>query len=103
MLSYSIRVVACITIVSGIFCLVWLRSNFRNVEYELGSLEREMGAVLKERKSLLAERASMLSIHAYGTKAGESMGLGFPDRQKVFYVKRDRGDIPYEASFRRER
>lgn len=98
-LTYFLKAVSCVLVVLGIFAVVGLRSNIRQVEYEIGTLERELGAVLKERKSLLAERASTLSIHAFGTRAGESLGLGFPDRQKVFYVKRDKGDIPYEASY----
>ncbi len=100
-LSYMTRALAVVILVSGIFGVVWLRSSIRSEEYEIGSLERELGGVLKERKYLLAERAQVISIQAMETDAGDGAGMEFPDRKKVFYIKRDRGDIPYEASLRR--
>jgi cell division protein FtsL len=99
MLSYSVKVLVWGVLISGVFGIVSLRSEIRHVEYELGALQRELGGVLKERKDLMAERAALLSIHTVEQRAEEDMGLSFPDRTKVFYVKRDMGDVPYEASF----
>lgn len=101
MVSYVVKVFSCFLVVLGVFGLVWLRSSIRSVEYEIGALERELGGVQKGRKVLVAERASLFSIQKTGKIAGERIGLDFPDRAKVFYVKRDKGDIPYEASFRK--
>ena len=100
MLSYTVKVLACGILILGVFGIVSLRAEIRHVEYELGALERELGGVLKERKDIMADRAALLSIHAVEQRAEGSLGLGFPDRSKVFYVRRDVGDIPYEASFR---
>lgn len=100
MLSYFVKVLACVVLFFGIFGIVSLRAEIRSVEYQLGALERELGGVLKERKNLMAERAALLSINAVEQRAGETLGLDFPDRARVFYVKRDKGDIPYEASLR---
>jgi len=102
MLSYTLKIVVCCILVSGIFGIVSLRAEIRHVEYELGALQWELGGVLRERKDIMAERAALLSIHTVGQRAEGSLGLEFPDRSKVFYVKRDVGDIPYEASFRQK-
>ena len=100
-LSYFFKFVACLVVILGIFGLVWLRSGITRVEYELGSLERELGGVLSEHKSLIAERSSLFSACRVAGGAERELGLEFPDRSKVFYVKRDKGDIPVEAAYRK--
>ena len=81
-LSYTVKVLACLAVIFGIFGLVWLRSSIRSVEYEIGALQKELGGVLKERKLLVAERASLFSIQQVETAASGKLGLGFPDRTK---------------------
>lgn len=98
-LSYFFKCIACLAVILGIFGLVWLRSGIIRVEYELGSLERELGGVLRERKDLVAERASMFSVCKVADGAQQRLGLEFPDRSKVFYVTRDKGEIPVEAAY----
>jgi hypothetical protein len=83
----------------GIFGLVWLRSQTISTEYRIGQLEREKIEALKEEKALYAQMASLLSIQEV---ARSDMDLEFPDRQRVVYVRRDTGDVPYKASLRRE-
>ncbi len=84
---------------TGVFGLVWLRSKVTAMEYRIGMLDREKVEALKEEKSLYAEMSSLLSIEEV---AKNDMGLQFPDRQKVIYVKRDKGGVPYTASLRTE-
>ena len=101
MLSYLLKVSACLVVVIGFFGLIWLRSSIRSVEYELGALENEHWGVLRERAQLEADRATLFSDEKIGAVAVEKLGMEFPDRTMVFYVKRDRGSIPYEAAYRR--
>lgn len=82
---------------SGVFGLVWLRSQITSMEYRIGMIEREKMEALKEEKALYAEMSSLLSIEQV---AKSDAGLQFPDRQRVIYVKRDKGGVPYTASLR---
>ena len=94
-LSYLIAPVLCLMLLSGIFGLVRLRSSVISIEYRIGSLERQKAEALKRQKVLAAELASLLSIQEVGNR---DIALVFPDRQKVFYVNRDTGGVPYSAS-----
>jgi len=82
-----------------IFGLVSLRSRTISMEYRIGHLEREKAEALKEEKTLYAQMSSLLSIQEV---AKVDSGLQFPDRQRVVYVRRDKGDVPYKASLRTE-
>ncbi len=81
----------------GIFSLVWLRSSIRAMEYSIAALDEQRMEILKERKALMAEKASILSIQNVEHKTGEKLGLVFPDRVKVVYVKKG-NTMPYRAS-----
>jgi hypothetical protein len=83
----------------NIFGLVWLRSQITSTEYRIGQLQREKVEALKEEKFLYAKMSSMFSIQQVTTRGLE---LRFPDRQKVVYVKRDKGGVPYTASLSTE-
>ncbi|MDA8157017.1 MAG: hypothetical protein M0Z52_11320 [Actinomycetota bacterium] len=85
---------------SGVFGLVWLRSSIRSVEYDIGNLEVQLKTVASQRKALSARQASLFSVQDIGGPAFEKLGLVYPDRRNVFFVTRDKGDIPYEASYR---
>lgn len=81
----------------GIFSLVWLRSSIRAMEYSIAALDEQRMEILKERKALMAEKASILSIQNVKHMTSEKLGLVFPDRVKVVYVKRG-NTMPYRAS-----
>lgn len=83
----------------SVFGLVWLRSSIVSLEYHIGEMEMKKAEVLKEKKALAAELAAMISIEQVENRKAD---LVFPDRQKVVYVKRDDGGIPYAASLRRD-
>ncbi len=100
MLSYFVRMCACLLIVIGFFGLVWLRSSIRDQEYEIGALEKQYRSVTRHMQDLDAERATLFSVAQTGTVVSEKLGMDFPDRTKVFYVTRDRGNVPYEAAYR---
>ena len=99
-LSYCVRMLACLLVVIGFFGLVWLRSSIREQEYQIGALEKEYRGVLRHLNDRDAERATLFSVAQTGTVVSEKLGMDFPDRTKVFYVKRDRGNVPYEAAYR---
>ncbi|MGD8352372.1 MAG: hypothetical protein PVG55_05205 [Nitrospirota bacterium] len=86
-----------VSLFAGIFGMVWLRSQITSMEYRMGILEREKVEALREEKALYAEMSSLLSIEQV---ARNGMSLEFPDRQRVIYVKRDKGGVPYTASLR---
>ncbi len=86
-----------VSLFAGIFGMVWLRSQITSMEYRIGMLEREKVEVLKEAKALYAEMSSLLSIEQV---ASNGTGLEFPDRQRIIFVKRDKGGVPYTASLR---
>jgi hypothetical protein len=88
-----------VVLCAGIFGLVWLRSQTISTEYRIGQLEREKIEAMKVEKALYAQIASLLSIQEV---VRSDMDLQFPDRQRVVYVRRDKGDVPYKASLRRE-
>ena len=98
-LSYLVKGFACLVVVIGVFGLIWLRSSIRSEEYAIGALEKEHWGVLRERKTLEAGRATLFSAGEIGSVTAEKLGMDFPDRTKVFYVTRDRGSVPYEASY----
>ena len=99
-LSYFVRMCACLLIVMGFFGLVWLRSSIRDQEYEIGALQNEYQGMLRHMHNLDAEKATLFSVAQTGTVVSEKLGMDFPDRTRVFYVKRDRGNVPYEAAYR---
>lgn len=96
--SYVLIPVVAAVILFGIFSIVWLRSNVRAVEYGISSLENKRMEIIKERKLLLAERSSIQSIQNVKNKGDGKLGLVFPDRVKVVYVKKGEGSGPLRAS-----
>lgn len=99
MLSYLLKSLLIISILTGIFGLVWLRSNITQVEYQIGVLEAERAYALRQMKALIAKRASALSMKEVQLRGIEVAGLSYPDRKKVIYVKRQTWGT-YDASIR---
>jgi hypothetical protein len=102
MVSYVI-VFFCVTLIlCGVFGIVWLRSNFTTLEYHISELENRKIEELRETKKLMSERVTLLSLHGAGKAGASKLGMVFPDRSKVVYVKE--GKItPFRASFVREK
>lgn len=71
----------------SLFGIIRLRSNFISIEYAISDLENKKTERLTEAKTLMAERASILSMQKIEKSAIKGMGLAFPDRKKVVYVK----------------
>jgi len=82
----------------GIFGIVWLRSSILTMEYSISELECRKMERLREAKMLLAERAMLLSMQKIEKTAVRSLGLVFPDRTRVVYVK-GAAQGPLKASF----
>lgn len=87
MVSYIIKPLFVILLLYGLFGIVWLRSNFISVEYAISELENKKVDRLREAKMLMAEKASLMSMHKVEKTAVRDVGLVFPDRKKVVYVK----------------
>ena len=87
-----------VLILCGLFGIVWLRSKVVAVEYAMSELENNRTEKLREAKMLLAERASVLSMQKVEKVTIKSLGLRFPDRTKVLYVK-ERTSGPQKALF----
>lgn len=96
--SFVLIPLAVVLLLFGIFSIVWLRSSVRTVEYSIAQLDNKRMETLKERKMLLAEKASLLSIQNVKDTGDGKVGLVFPDRVKVIYVKKEKGVTPYKAS-----
>jgi len=102
MVSYIV-VPFCVTLIlCGVFGIVWLRSNFTTLEYHISELENRKIEELRETKMLMGERVTLLSLHSAGKARASKLGMVFPDRSKVVYVKEGKL-TPYRASFIQER
>ncbi len=84
-------------LICGIFSIVWLRSSITSMEYTISELENKKMDRLRESKMLMAERASILSMQKVERTAVRDLGLVFPDRTRVVYVK-ERESGPLRAS-----
>ncbi len=86
-------------LLASIFGLVWLRSHITSMEYRIGRMQEQKLEAMKEEKALVAKMAAMLSLKQLEAR---DLELEFPDRQRVIYVKREKGGVPYTASLTRE-
>ncbi|MBI4685031.1 MAG: hypothetical protein HY755_07510 [Nitrospirae bacterium] len=96
--SFVVIPVVIIFLLLGVFSLIWLRSNVKAVEYDIGLLSNKRMEVLKERKMLMAEKASILAIQNIKHANDGQLAMVFPDRIKVFYVKKGENSAPYRVS-----
>ncbi len=84
--------------ISAVFTTIWLKSSIVSAEYKIRSLEERKKKLLMEEKLLSAEKSNILSVAKFeNASAGK---LVFPDRIKVVYVQRDKGNDTYKASFK---
>ncbi len=96
--SYIIKPLFAAFLLSSLFGIIWLRSNFISMEYAIGELENKKADRLREAKMLIAEKASLMSMPKVEKTAVRDFGLVFPDRTRVVYV-RERTQGPQKASF----
>jgi cell division protein FtsL len=87
---------ACLII--GLFVLVGLRASVVNLEYELAELNRQKVALVRTSKLLVAQRASYYSASNVEDAATGKLGMQFPERGDVFYLKRGSGASVYKVS-----
>lgn len=85
-------------VVISVFALVWLRTTVVNLSYELSQLENQKARLLREGRLFSAERANLYSAGKIEEIAIKDLGMGFPKRDKIFFVKKVTGAIPYKAS-----
>ncbi|RMG69334.1 MAG: hypothetical protein D6710_09025 [Nitrospirae bacterium] len=80
-----------------IFFIIWLRSNVVAIEYELGKLQDRRIELIEKRQELLARRAEICSALKVEYVAENRLGLSYPNREKVFFVKVVPSVRPYSA------
>jgi len=102
MISYFLTPVSVILLLCGIFGIVWLRSNLISLEYSISELEQKRLETFRETKMLMAEKSAQLSLLKVEKKTVANLGLVFPNRTKVLYVK-ERNSGPYKASYEGQR
>ncbi len=80
-----------------VFSIIWVRSNVVAIEYELGKLQDKKVELIEKRQELLAKRAEISSALKVEYVAETRLGLDYPDRKKVFYVRPSRSVRPFSA------
>lgn len=98
MVSYVVKPLFVILFLCSLFSLVWLRSNFISMEYAISELENKKMERIRQTQMLMAEKASMMSMQKVEKTAMRNLGLVFPNRTKVVYVK-EKNTGPKRASF----
>jgi cell division protein FtsL len=86
-------------VIISVFLMIWLRTGITSLEYRVSELEAKKLKLMKEKKELLVSRSDMLSIRNVERVAMGRLGLTFPDRKKVIYVKTDEQPYQYRADY----
>lgn len=81
----------------GVFALTWLRTTVVNLEYDLSQLGDQKMALVREGRLLSAERASLYSVGKIEEVAIKELGMSFPKREEIFFVKKTTGAAPYKV------
>ncbi|MBI4686954.1 MAG: hypothetical protein HY756_04120 [Nitrospirae bacterium] len=84
----------------GLFVLVWLRTSVVKLEYNVGQLEKQKVVEARQRKFISAQRVSLYSVSRTEEAAIKTLGMGLPDRENVYFVKKVAGPRLYGASLR---
>lgn len=82
----------------GAFALIWLRTQVVNLEYEIGQMGDKKAELAGEGKSASAEKASTYSVANIEKVAINQLGMKFPSRERIFYVRKAESAGPYRAS-----
>ena len=93
---FKLMFFACLVI--GLFVLVGLRSSVVNLEYELAELSSQKVVLVRTNKLLVAQRASFYSASKVEDAATGKLGMQFPERGDVFYLKKVSGASVYKVS-----
>lgn len=84
----------------SVFVLMWLRMAAVKLEYELAQFGKEKSLLVKESGLISAERANLYSVVKIEEIATKELGMSFPERKKIFFVKKTIGAVPYRASMK---
>jgi hypothetical protein len=80
------------------FAIVWVRSSYVSLEYNIRDLEKKKAELMRSGKLIAAEKTSLISAERFGKIAAE--GFTFPDRIRVVHVKSIKDGDSYKASFK---
>lgn len=84
-----------------LFSVIWLRSNLVAIEYDMGQLQLQKARLINDRRELAVKRAELASAKKVEYIAADSMGLKYPNRRRVVYLKRGRETGAYTAGLSR--
>lgn len=98
MLWSSVKIFFLPVIIISVFLMIGLKGKITSLEYRISELESQKLHLVKEKKELLVKRSDLLSIKNIEHVAMNRLGLTFPDRKRVIYVKRE--ELPH--NFRAE-
>ncbi|MEW6067062.1 MAG: hypothetical protein AB1610_02015 [Nitrospirota bacterium] len=79
-----------VSLLLGMFGMVYLRSGIVELEYHIGDLEKTKMDYLKERKMLLAEKTNLVSFERLEAFLSRSKELSLPDRVKVAHLTKNK-------------
>ena len=95
----AMKAISVLLIVMFVFSLVWLRASVTSLEYKLSSLETMKMEALRDQKSLVAQKAGLMSLARVEKADLAGVGLSFPERKRVVYVKAGDFKGTYKASY----
>jgi len=103
LVSFMLKPFLIILLLVGVFGLVYLRSNFLQLEYNLGELEKKKMHCLRDRKMLFAEKTGLLSFARLESSPSDHQeGFVLPDRLKVVHIGKQGKSLPHQASLKQE-
>lgn len=84
----------------SVFLMVGLKGKITSLEYRISELENRKLQLAKEKKELLVKRSDLLSVKNIEHVAMNRLGLAFPDRKRVIYVKKTEMPHNFRAEYR---
>lgn len=83
----------------SVFLVVGLKGKITSLEYRISELENRKIQLTKEKKELLVKKSDLLSVKNIEHVAMNRLGLAFPDRKRVIYVKRTEMPHNFRAEY----
>jgi len=84
------KLLIAILVVLSFLLVVWQRTQFLRLGYQLERMEATKKELLKENKGLLLEVSSLASLERIEKIASEHLNLKVPDRKNIYVVKKAR-------------
>ncbi len=93
-----IKVTFLVCMFIGAFTLIWLRTAVVGLEYELSELGTQKEELSRKSMLVSAEKANFYSVANIEESAMKKLGMGFPERERIIFVRQTTGAVPYKVS-----